>query len=130
MKVILFDGVCNLCNGSVNWIIRHDKQNQFKFSSLQSEYGQNKVKELLLQENYMNTVILEDNGKIYLRSEAVIQVLKQLGGIYSISQLFYLVPTFIRDFFYKIVASNRYKWFGKKESCLIPTTELKSKFLE
>ncbi len=130
MKVILFDGVCNLCNSSVNWIIDHDKQNQFKFASLQSAYGQNKVKELGLQDNYMNTVVFEDNGKAYLRSDAALQILKQLGGVYSLSVVFYIVPSFVRDWFYKIVANNRYKWFGKKESCRIPTPELKSKFLE
>ena len=130
MKVILFDGVCNLCNSSVNWIIDHDKQNQFKFASLQSVYGQNTVKQLGLQDNYMNTVVFEDNGKAYLRSDAALQILKQLGGVYSLAVVFYIVPSFIRDFFYKIVANNRYKWFGKKEICRIPTPELKSKFLE
>ncbi len=130
MKVILFDGVCNLCNSSVNWIIDHDKQNQFKFASLQSVYGQNTVKQLGLQDNYMSTVVFEDNGKAYLRSDAALQILKQLGGVYSLAVVFYIVPSFIRDFFYKIVANNRYKWFGKKEICRIPTPELKSKFLE
>ena len=130
MKVILFDGVCNLCNSSVNWIIDHDKQNQFKFASLQSVYGQNTVKQLGLQDNYMSTVVFEDNGKAYLRSDAALQILKQLGGVYSLAVVFYIVPSFVRDFFYKIVANNRYKWFGKKESCRIPTAELKSKFLE
>ena len=130
MKVILFDGVCNLCNASVNWIIDHDKKNQFKFASLQSAYGQSKVEELGLQNNYMDTFIFEDNGKAYLRSGAALQVLTQLGGIYSVAIVFYIVPGFIRDFFYKLVANNRYKWFGKKETCRIPTPELKSKFLE
>ncbi len=130
MKVILFDGVCNLCNNSVNWIIYHDKQNQFKFASLQSVYGQNTVKQLGLQDDYMSTVVFEDNGKAYLRSDAALQILKQLGGVYSLASVFYVVPSFVRDFFYKIVANNRYKWFGKKESCRIPTPELKSKFLE
>ena len=130
MKVILFDGVCNLCNSSVNWIIDHDKQNQFKFASLQSAYGQSKVKELGLGDNYMNTVVFEDDGRAYLRSDAALQIVKQLGGVYSLAAIFYIVPKFIRDFFYKIVANNRYKWFGKKESCRVPTSELKSKFLE
>lgn len=130
MKVILFDGVCNLCNSSVNWIMDHDKQNQFKFASLQSNYGQNKVKELSLEDNYMGTVIFENNGKAYTHSDAILQIAKQIGGIYSLVSVFYIVPAFIRNFFYKIVANNRYKWFGKKESCRIPTPELKSKFLE
>ena len=130
MKVVLFDGVCNLCNRSVNWIIDHDKQNQFKYASLQSAYGQNKIKQLGLANNHMSTVIFEDNDKSYLRSDAALQIVKQLGGVYSMVAISYIVPSFVRDFFYKIVADNRYKWFGKKESCRIPTPELKSKFLE
>ncbi len=130
MKVILFDGVCNLCNSSINWIIDHDKKNLFKFASLQSAYGQQKVKELNLEDDYMGTVILEDDGKSFTHSDAVLQIAKHIGGIYSLAVVFYIVPRFIRNFFYKLIADNRYKWFGKKESCRIPTPELKSKFLE
>ncbi len=130
MQVILFDGVCNLCNGSVNWLIDHDKKNQFKYASLQSAYGQSVVKKLGLEDNYMGTVILEDDGKGYTHSDAVLQIARDLGGIYSLAVVFYIVPKFIRNFFYKLVADNRYKWFGKQESCRIPSPELKSKFLD
>ena len=130
MKVILFDGVCNLCNASINWVIDHDKKNLFKFASLQSVYGQKKVAELGLSGDYMGTVVLEDESKGYTRSAAVLQIARHIGGIYSLAVIFFIIPPFIRDFFYKIVANNRYKWFGKQESCRIPTPELRSKFLE
>jgi predicted DCC family thiol-disulfide oxidoreductase YuxK len=130
MKVILFDGVCNLCNSSVNWVIDHDKKNQFKFAALQSAYGQKKVADLGLSDNYMGTVVLEDDGKGFMRSDAVLEIARHIGGIYSAAVIFYIVPRFIRDFIYKIVADNRYRWFGKTESCRIPTPELKSKFLD
>jgi len=130
MKVVLFDGVCNLCNSLVNWIIDHDKKNLFKFASLQSVYGQKRVAELGLSDNYLDTVILDDEGKGYSQSDAVLQVARHIGGFYSLAVVFFLVPRFIRDFIYQLVASNRYKWFGKQESCRIPTPELKSRFLD
>ncbi len=130
MKVLLFDGVCNLCNGSVNWVIDRDKKNLFKFASLQSEYGSRRVAELGLTGEYLNTVILDDEGKTYLRSDAVLRVIAELGGFYSLARLFFIVPRFIRNFIYEWVAANRYKWFGKQDVCRVPTPELKSKFLE
>ncbi|HLP20695.1 MAG TPA: DCC1-like thiol-disulfide oxidoreductase family protein [Chitinophagales bacterium] len=130
MRVILFDGVCNLCNGYVNWMIDHDKKEQFKFASLQSEYGRQKVAELELQGDYMNTIVYYDNGKGYTHSSAVLRILKQLGGLYSLMSIFLLVPPFMRNFFYNLVARNRYKWFGKRETCRIPTPALKARFLE
>lgn len=130
MRVILFDGVCNLCNGYVNWMIDHDLKNQFKFASLQSDYGQQKVAELGLQGDYLNTIVYYENGRGYTHSSAVLRILKQLGGIYSLLSIFLLVPPFIRNFVYNLVARNRYNWFGKRESCRIPTPELKARFLE
>ncbi|HLP52938.1 MAG TPA: DCC1-like thiol-disulfide oxidoreductase family protein [Chitinophagales bacterium] len=130
MRVVLFDGVCNLCNGYVNWMIDHDKKNQFKFASLQSEFGRQKVAELGLQGDYLNTIVYYDNGRGYTHSSAVLHILKQLGGVYSLMAIFLLVPPFIRNFVYNVVARNRYKWFGKRDSCRIPTPELKSRFLE
>ena len=130
MKVILIDGVCNLCNASVNRIIDLDKNNQFHFASLQSNYGKSIADKYQLHEDYMNTFIFLDNEKIFLRSDAALQVLKQLGGIYSLATIFFIVPKFIRDGVYNFVASHRYQWFGKQDSCRIPTAELKSKFLD
>ncbi|MBP6731441.1 MAG: DUF393 domain-containing protein [Chitinophagales bacterium] len=130
MKVVLFDGVCNLCNGSVNWLIDHDKNNVFKFASLQSDYGSRRVADLNLGGEYLNTVIFDNDGKVSLRSDAVLNILKQLGGIYSLASVFFIVPAFIRNYVYNKVAANRYKWFGKHDTCRVPTPDLKSKFLD
>jgi predicted DCC family thiol-disulfide oxidoreductase YuxK len=130
MKVILFDGVCNLCNGWVNRVIDADKQNQFKFASLQSNYGVKAVERLGLGADYLNTIIFYDNGKVYLRSNAVLQIARSLGGVYSLALILLIIPQFIRDFVYNLVANNRYRWFGKMDACRVPTPELKSKFLD
>lgn len=129
MLVVLFDGVCNLCNSSVNWIIDHDKEGKFQFASLQSVYGQNVVKQFHLTGEYMDTVLLLDGDKLYKRSEAVLRIAKHIGGVYSLAYFFIIVPAFIRNFFYNFVARNRYRWFGKQDACRIPTPELKAKFL-
>ena len=130
MLVVLFDGVCNLCNGSVNWIIDHDKKNQFQFASLQSAYGSKKVIEIGLSDDYMDTVVLIEDDKVFTHSDAILQIAKHLGGIYSLAVVFFIVPKFVCNFFYKIIAGNRYKWFGKRDTCRMPTPELKSKFIE
>jgi len=130
MKVILFDGVCNLCNGLVNWVIDHDKKNLFSFASLQSNYGQGVVKRLNITGDYMNTFILMDEDEAFFRSGAILRVLKYLGGVYWLAYVFIIVPAFIRNFIYDIIARNRYRWFGKRDSCRVPTSELKLKFLE
>lgn len=127
--VILFDGVCNLCNASVNWIIDRDKKNQFKFASLQSEYGQSVIKKFNITGDYMDTVVLQEEEKIYLRSAAALRILKHLGGIYSIAYIFIILPEFVRDFVYNVIAKNRYRWFGKQDACRIPSPDLKAKFL-
>lgn len=127
--VILFDGVCNLCNASVNWIIDRDKNNQFKFASLQSEYGQSVIKKFNITGDYMDTVVLQEEEKIYLRSAAALRILKHLGGIYSIAYIFIILPEFVRDFVYNVIAKNRYRWFGKQDACRIPSPDLKAKFL-
>lgn len=130
MKVILFDGVCNLCNSSVNWVIDRDHSNQFKFSALQSAYGKRVVEKFQLQGDFMDTVLLVDSDKVWQRSDAALQILKSLGGVYSVAAIFFLVPAFIRNMVYNYVARNRYRWFGKQDVCRVPTPELKAKFLE
>ncbi len=129
MSVVLFDGVCNLCNGSVNWLIDHDKKNQFQFASLQSDYGKKVVAQFNLKGDYLDTVLLLEDGKVYMRSEAVLRIGKKLGGGYSLLYGFVIIPAFVRDFFYNIVARNRYRWFGKQDACRMPTPELKANFL-
>lgn len=127
--IILFDGVCNLCNSSVNFIIDHDKKNEFRFASLQSEAGQILLKKFDLNTNDFDSIILVDNGKHYERSSAVLKIVKKFPGLWKLLYLFIIVPKPFRDFVYDIIADNRYKWFGKKESCRVPTPELKEKFL-
>jgi predicted DCC family thiol-disulfide oxidoreductase YuxK len=130
MKVLLFDGVCNLCNAWVNWVIDHDKKNLFKFAALQSAFGQQRVKDLNLEAKYLDTVILDDEGKVYTESDVALEVARHIGGVYTLAVALYIFPRFIRNFVYRIIARNRYRWFGKQESCRVPTPELKAKFLD
>ncbi|HAY33004.1 MAG TPA: thiol-disulfide oxidoreductase DCC family protein [Ignavibacteria bacterium] len=128
-KIILFDGVCNLCNSSVNFIIDKDVRNVFKFASLQSETGTKLIKNYNLTAENIDSVILIDNDRAYIKSDAALMIAAELGGVYKILSFMRIIPKFIRDFFYDIIARNRYRWFGKKDVCRIPTPELKSKFL-
>ena len=127
--LILFDGVCNLCNSSVNFIIKRDKNNYFKFVSLQSDIA----KKILVQNNFLNqkneSIILIENNIIYQKSTAALKIAKHLSGIWKLFYIFILTPKFIRNFFYDIIAKNRYKWFGKREVCMIPDEKVKEKFL-
>jgi predicted DCC family thiol-disulfide oxidoreductase YuxK len=128
--VILFDGVCNLCNASVQYVIKHDKKRLFRFASLQSSFGEKVLKENNLRNDAFNSFILLDNNKIYTRSTAALLVAKKLNGLIKLLYGFIIVPKFIRDFVYDVIAKNRYRWFGKKEACWVPTPELKSLFFE
>ena len=127
--IILFDGVCNLCNDSVNFIIKHDKKAQFLFASLQSDAA----KEILLQYNSkkikIDSIVLIQKNKIYEKSTAALNIAKGLSGGYKLLYLFIIIPKFIRDLGYNYIAKNRYKWYGKKESCMIPTPEIKNRFI-
>ncbi|UMB54479.1 DUF393 domain-containing protein [Lutibacter sp. A64] len=129
-SIILFDGVCNLCNASVNFIIKHDKKEHFKFASLQSDAA----KELLLQYNSkkinMDSIILIENNNFYEKSTAALKISKKLNNGFSLLYLFIIIHPFIRDWVYNYIAKNRYKWFGKKENCMIPTPELKNRFIK
>ncbi len=127
--LILFDGVCNFCNSSVNFIIRKDKQDNFRFLALQSERGQKIVKQYNLDPENLQTVILLQNGKIYTRSTAALRVAKQLSGGWKLFYGFVIVPPVIRDFFYNIISKNRYKWWGQRDSCMVPGPEVRKKFL-
>lgn len=128
MKIVLFDGVCNLCSSSVQWIIKHDSNNVFKFTSIQGEIGIALMKEHQIS-NKLDSVILLDEGTVYYKSSAALRIAKYCNGAWKLLYVFIIVPRFIRDFIYDIIAKNRYKWFGKKESCWIPTAELKNKFI-
>ena len=127
--IILFDGVCNFCNSSINFIIEHDKKNYFKFAPLQSESGERLKKEFHLDSPNIDSVILIEDNKAFTHSTAALKVARGLGGIWSLAYIFIIVPKFIRDFFYKLFAKNRYRLFGKKDACMMPTPEIRAKFL-
>jgi len=130
-KIILFDGVCNLCNSSVLKVIKKDKNNTFIFSSLQSKTGQEIINHLKIDISKIDSIILYEPGITYdIKSTAALRIMNNFGGLWSLSKVFLLLPEGFRDFVYDYIAKNRYKWFGKKESCMIPTPELKAKFLD
>ena len=115
--VILFDGVCNLCNSAVQYVIKHDAEKQFLFASLQSNFGQRVLAKYHLSTANFSSFILLKNDKIYLKSTAALLVAKQLQGAISWLYLFRVIPTFIRNGVYNVIAKNRYKWFGKQDAC-------------
>ena len=127
--IILFDGVCNLCNGAVQFIIRHDKKKIFMFTSLQSETGQKLLAQYNLPLDELNSFILIENSKAYTRSTGALKVAKKLNGIFPMLYSFIIIPKIFRNSIYDLVARNRYKWFGKKDECMIPTPQLKARFL-
>lgn len=130
-KIILFDGVCNLCNDSVQLIIERDKNDVFRFASLQSEVGQKLTTERGIDPEAMDSIILIEPGIAYYdKSTAALEISKHLTGGYSLLRYFSFLPEGFRNGVYDIIAKNRYKWFGKKDECMIPTPELKAKFLE
>ncbi len=129
-KLILFDGVCNLCDASVQYIIKHDKNDLFRYAALQSDIGQKVIEEFSINTDKTDSVLLysEENGISY-KSTAALKIASKLGFPINLMSVFLVVPTFIRNWVYDYIAKNRYKWYGKKDECMIPTPELKSKFL-
>lgn len=128
--ILLFDGVCNLCNSTVNFLIKRDKKQLFTFASLQSNTGQALLAKFGLPQAAFHSFVYVKGDKYYQRSGAMLRVLRDLGGIWTLAAVFLLVPPFVRNFFYKIIARNRYRWFGKKNECMIPTPELRKRFLD
>ena len=129
-KIILFDGICNLCEASVQFVIKYDKKDVFRFVALQSDLGKEIIKYIGLENKNIDSVILYEPGIAYnYKSAAALEIAKNLGGFFHLGTVFKLIPNGLRNLIYDFVAKNRYQWYGKKESCLIPTIELKSKFL-
>ena len=126
--ILLFDGVCNYCNRWVNFIILHDKRKKFRFAALQSEAGKKLLKQYKVSGKEESAVLIY-NEKVYLKSSAGLQALYHLGGFYSLAFIFILVPEYIRDFYYDIIARNRYKWWGKRDECMLPAEDAKERFL-
>ncbi len=127
--IILFDGVCNLCNNSVQFVIKYDAKKIFRFAALQSPTGQSLLKKYNLASINFDSFVLIKNDKVFLKSTAALMVAKQLTGIVKLLYSFIIIPAFIRNVVYNFVAKNRYKWFGQQESCMIPTTDLNNRFL-
>ncbi|MEH7072717.1 thiol-disulfide oxidoreductase DCC family protein [Neobacillus drentensis] len=128
-RIVLFDGVCNLCNSSVQFIIKRDSSGYFKFASLQSETGQELLKKHGLSHELKSFILIE-NDQVYVKSSAALRVCSRLDGAWRIFTISRFLPLIFRDFLYDIIAKNRYKWFGKKESCMLPLPEWKSRFLD
>jgi predicted DCC family thiol-disulfide oxidoreductase YuxK len=129
-SVILFDGVCNLCNGIVQFIIKRDPKGKFRFASLQSECGQKLLGKFGLPSDEFDSIVLIKGEQYFLKSTAGLRILKELGGLWKLLLVFTYLPAPFRDFIYDQIARSRYRIFGKRESCMIPTPELKARFLE
>ncbi|GAB3518676.1 thiol-disulfide oxidoreductase DCC family protein [Emticicia fontis] len=128
--VILFDGVCNFCNASINFLIDRDKKGAFKFAALQSEPGREILaKYHITSVTEFDSVILEKDGKLYQKSDAALEIARNMDGAWRLLYVFKIIPGFIRDFVYDLVAKNRYRFMGKMDACRIPTPELRARFL-
>ena len=129
-RIILFDGYCNLCSGTVQFVLKHDWKAKFRFASLQSEFGKAILQKHQLPSESFGTFVLVEDDKIHFKSTAALRVVKSLSGRWPLLYVFIIVPRFIRDAVYGFVARNRYKWFGKRDSCWLPKPEWKERFLD
>ena len=128
--IILFDGVCNLCNSSVQFVIKTDKRDKFRFASLQSETGRQLIQERGIEPSKTDSIVLIEPGiAYYTESEAALRIGLNLGGLWKLLAVFHWIPAALRNPIYRWVARNRYKWFGKRDECMVPSPELTSKFL-
>ena len=126
--IVFFDGVCNLCQGSVRYLIKHDKKGVLKFASLQGNYAKDFVNETKIQS--MQSILFFDGKMLYKKSTAVLKLSRLLGGWHQLLLLGYILPRFVRDWLYNIVAKNRYRWFGKKDQCMLPFKGFENRFLD
>jgi predicted DCC family thiol-disulfide oxidoreductase YuxK len=129
IQIVLFDGVCNFCNASVNFIIKRDNKNKFKFAALQSDPGQKLSAELDLQSENLITLILIEEDKYYVKTTAALRIVRHLRGLWKLLYFFIIIPPFVRNLLYDSIARYRYKWFGKRETCRVPAENEKSKFI-
>jgi predicted DCC family thiol-disulfide oxidoreductase YuxK len=129
MPVILFDGVCNLCNASVLFVIDRDPRGQFAFAPLQSEYGSSLLRTYGYRGDALTTVLLIEDERIYDRSTAALRIARRLSGLWPLLSVFRIVPRPVRDLAYDWLARHRYRWFGRTDACRVPTPELRSRFL-
>ncbi|MBT8298571.1 MAG: thiol-disulfide oxidoreductase DCC family protein [Maribacter sp.] len=130
-KIVLFDGSCNLCNRSIQFVIKRDKNDEFRFATLQGDIGRRLVKERNIDTSKVDSIILIEPGvAYYTKSTAALKIGDTFGGIWKITSVLNLIPRQLRDIVYDWVAKNRYAWYGKKEQCMLPTPEIKTKFFE
>lgn len=127
--ILLFDGVCNLCSSSVQFVLKRNRKENVRFASLQSTFAQYELLRSDLPKDYLNSLVLLEDGKTYVKSDAALRLVKHLNGIWKVGSVFLIVPRFIRDGVYDFVAKNRYRWFGKKEVCWIPEKRWQNRFL-
>jgi predicted DCC family thiol-disulfide oxidoreductase YuxK len=127
-KIVLFDGVCNLCSASVQFILRHNSKNNLRFASLQSEFGRTQLQKID-DTSEVKTMVYIDRGKIFLRSDAILETCRELNGIFPLLRFFKIIPRPIRDSAYNFIAKYRYRWFGKKDQCWIPSREISHRFI-
>jgi len=128
--LVLFDGVCNLCNGFVQFVIRRDPSARFRFASLQSGFAHQQLTRFGLDPGTTNSIVVIDRGTVYQRSNAALHVAGHLPGLWPALKVFKVIPRFIRDGLYDLMAASRYRWFGRRESCWLPSPALKARFLE
>ncbi len=128
--IVLFDGVCNLCNGFVNFVIDRDPAGYFKFGALQSEAARPYLERFGLRPNYMDSIVLIENGRCYRDSTAALRILRRLKGLWPLLYGLIVVPRPLRDAVYHWIARHRYRWFGRREQCRVPTPDLLARFLE
>ncbi|MCO5237273.1 MAG: thiol-disulfide oxidoreductase DCC family protein [Chitinophagaceae bacterium] len=127
--IVLFDGVCNLCNDAVRFIIRHDAKDRFRFASLQSDTARQLLENHPSPVQKTDSIVLIENGKVYIKSGAVLRISRRLNGLWKLLVIGYIIPRFIRNAMYDLIARSRYKWFEKREECMMPGAELRHKFL-
>jgi predicted DCC family thiol-disulfide oxidoreductase YuxK len=127
-KIVLFDGLCNLCSSSVRFIIKRDSKRKFLFASLQSDYAREILSANSLDDS-MRTIVLIKNSRVYLQSDAVLEISLELGGLWPVFYSLKIIPRFIRNSAYRFVSRNRYRWFGKTDACWLPSPDLSSRFI-
>lgn len=128
-SIVLFDGICNFCNSAVNFVIKHDTKNCFKFTPIQSEAGKSLITQFKINLTGIDSVILIKENSYYIKSTAFLKIINKLKGLWKIFYIFIIIPRPIRNFFYDILARNRYKWFGKRDECMLPTKDMEERFL-
>ena len=126
--MVLFDGVCKLCNGSVNFILKRDRKAQLKLAPLQSDYGRQVIASHAVKSYSMDSILLLEGSRLSDKSTAIIRISKYLDGLWPLCMVFLIIPRFIRDFVYDIIAKNRYRWFGKYDTCSLPNPEYEDRF--